>query len=60
MINTGCRKFVLNVLVEKDKQKKMCLTLEPKILEKNLKHVTVTKQIKGKGRGEAGEGGKGS
>ena len=37
-----------------DGPKKMCLSLEPKILENNLKHVTVTKQIKGKSRGEAG------
>ena len=38
-----------------DGPKKMCLSLEPKILENNLKHVTVTKQIKGKSRGEQGK-----
>ena len=44
MINTGSKRFVPSVLVEKGGLKKLNLILELKILQNTLKHVTLTKQ----------------
>ena len=55
MINIGSKRFVPSVLVEKDGLKKVNLTLEPKIPQNTLKHVTLTRQIKGKSRVGEGE-----
>lgn len=48
MINTGRKMFLPSILVEKDRLKIVNFTLELKILQNTLKHVTLTKHMRRK------------